>query len=133
MTTPGYLVHWPGRLPGSSYPLSWANGPIAIPGSTSFTSRAGNDPCICSRIGVAGGGARHPAWRQLLADALVVPLYPAGAGWLTARGAALIAAQAIGMAGARRPDRSEAKEEAVIGASQQAEASYRRFRSAAVQ
>jgi hypothetical protein len=65
----------------------------------------------------------------LLADALAVPLYPAGAGWLTARGAALIAAQAIGMTGARRPDRSEDKEEAVTRASQQAEASYRRFRS----
>ena len=85
--------------------------------------------CAPDKIRLAGGGARHPAWRRLLADALAVPLYPAGAGWLTARGAALIAAQAIGVAGARRPDRSEDKEEAVTGASQQAEASYRRFRS----
>ena len=85
--------------------------------------------CAPDKIRLAGGGARHPAWRQLLADALAVPLYPAGAGWLTARGAALIAARAIGMAGARRPDRSEDKEEAVTGASQQAEANYRRFRS----
>jgi xylulokinase len=85
--------------------------------------------CAPDKIRLAGGGARHPAWRQLLADALAVPLYPAGAGWLTARGASLIAAQAIGMAGARRPDRSEDKEEAVTRASQQAEGRYRRFRS----
>ena len=84
--------------------------------------------CAPDKIRLAGGGARHTAWRELLADALAVPLYPAGAGWLTARGAALIAAQAIGMTGTRRPDRSD-KEEAVTGASQQAEANYRRFRS----
>ncbi len=85
--------------------------------------------CAPDKIRLAGGGARHPAWRQLLADVLAVPLYPAGAGWLTARGAALIAARAAGMPEARTPDRSDDKEEAVTGASQQAEASYRRFRS----
>jgi xylulokinase len=86
--------------------------------------------CAPARIRLAGGGTRHPAWRQLLADALVVPLYPAGAGWLTARGAALIAATAVGlMTGARAQDRSGQSEEAVVGASQVAEASYRRFLS----
>ena len=48
--------------------------------------------CAPARIRLAGGGTRHPAWRQLLADVLAVPLYPAGSGWLTACGAALIAA-----------------------------------------
>ena len=86
--------------------------------------------CSPARIRLAGGGTRHPAWRQLLADALAVPLYPAGAGWLTARGAALIAATAAGlMTGARTPDRSGQSEDAVVGASQVAEASYRRFLS----
>jgi xylulokinase len=84
--------------------------------------------CAPDKIRLAGGGTRHPAWRQLLADVLAVPLYPAGSGWLTARGAALIAAEAIGLAGARRPDRSEDQKEAVTGASQLAEAAYRRFR-----
>ena len=86
--------------------------------------------CSPARIRLAGGGTRHPAWRQLLADALAVPLCPAGAGWLTARGAALIAATAAGlMTGARTPDRSGQSEDAVVGASQAAEASYRRFLS----
>ena len=43
------------------------------------------------RVLLAGGGSRSAAWRQLLADALGVPLQPAAdpaAGWLTARGAA---------------------------------------------
>jgi xylulokinase len=79
---------------------------------------------------LGGGGSRHPAWRQLLADALGVPLYPGGTGWLTARGAALIAAEAIGIDGARSLDRSEDRE-AVVGASRLAEANYRRFRSSA--
>jgi xylulokinase len=88
--------------------------------------------CAPARIRLAGGGAEHPAWRQLLADVLAVPLYPAGDGWLTARGAALIAAAATGMmTAARTPDRSAENEQAVVGASQLAEARYRRFRSSA--
>ncbi len=85
---------------------------------------------------LGGGGSRHPAWRQLLADALAVPLYPDGAdtGWLTARGAAQLAAVATGLV----PDastmvRSGQNSEPVVAASQQAEASYRRFASAASQ
>jgi xylulokinase len=85
--------------------------------------------CAPDKILLAGGGARHPAWRQLLADVLAVPLYPAGAGWLTARGAALIAAQATGLPRARSPDRSEDQKVAVTSASQLAEAAYRRFLS----
>ncbi len=78
---------------------------------------------------LAGGGSRHPAWRQLLADALAVPLYPAGAGWLTARGAALLAAAATGLV----PDpsttaRSGQNTEAILPSSQlAAERAYRRF------
>ena len=83
-------------------------------------------------IQLAGGGSRLPAWRQLLADALAVPLYPAGDGWLTARGAALLAAAATGLV----PDastvvRSDRNTEAVVPASQLAEQSYHRFASAA--
>jgi xylulokinase len=83
-------------------------------------------------IHLAGGGSRLPAWRQLLADALAVPLYPAGDGWLTARGAALLAAAATGVV----PDvstvvRSDRNTEAVVPASQLAEQSYHRFASAA--
>jgi xylulokinase len=90
--------------------------------------------CAPARISLAGGGTRHPAWRQLLADVLAVPLYPAGSGWLTARGAALIAAAASGtMTRARTPDRSGEDGEVVVGASQLAAASYRRFRCSASQ
>jgi xylulokinase len=79
-------------------------------------------------IQLAGGGSRPPAWRQLLADALVVPLYPVGDGWLTARGAALMAAAATGL----EPDagttaRSDQNPEAIMPASQLAESAYRRF------
>jgi xylulokinase len=87
------------------------------------------------RVLLAGGGSRPAAWRQLLADALGVPLQPAAdpaAGWLTARGAALLAARAAGMVtGAGPPDRSdhvlavvEPRETAA------AERAYREFRSA---
>ncbi len=87
--------------------------------------------CAPARISLAGGGTRHPAWRQLLADVLAVPLHPAGSGWLTACGAALIAAAATGMTWARTPDRSGEDDEALVRTSQLAEASYRRFRSSA--
>ncbi|MGH3154241.1 MAG: xylulokinase [Streptosporangiaceae bacterium] len=84
------------------------------------------------RIQLAGGGTAHPAWRQLLADVLGVPLYPGGAGWLTARGATTIAARAAGLVtGAGTTDRSAEKSPVDPSASQLAEASYRRFRSAA--
>jgi xylulokinase len=92
--------------------------------------------CAPAAIRLGGGGSRPPAWRQLLADALAVPLYPdpdpASAGWLTARGAALLAVAATGLV----PDtsttvRSGQNSEPVLPASQQAEQSYRRFASAA--
>jgi xylulokinase len=85
---------------------------------------------------LGGGGSRHPAWRQLLADALAVPLYPdlAGTGWLTARGAAQLAAAAAGLVpDASTPVRSGQNSEPVVAASQLAEASYHRFASAASQ
>jgi xylulokinase len=50
---------------------------------------AGHDP---RGIVLGGGGAAHPAWRDLLADALGLPLRPAPAAWLTAAGAARLAA-----------------------------------------
>jgi xylulokinase len=48
---------------------------------------------------VGGGGATLPGWRQLLADALGIPLYPADTSWLSTVGAARTAAVA-GMEGA---------------------------------
>jgi xylulokinase len=88
-------------------------------------------------IQLAGGGSRHPAWRRLLADALGVPLYPVypgGEGWLTARGAALIAAAAIGLvADASTTARSVLNSEAVLPASHLAEPGYQRFKSAGSQ
>jgi xylulokinase len=64
-----------------------------------------------ARVMLAGGGSRDPAWRQLLADALAVPLHPAAdpeTGWLTARGAVLLAARAAGLVtGAATPGRSD--------------------------
>jgi xylulokinase len=44
---------------------------------------------------LGGGGSRHPAWRQLLADVLGLPLYPARTTWLSATGAAMLAAAAV--------------------------------------
>jgi xylulokinase len=83
-------------------------------------------------IQLAGGGSRLPAWRQLLADALAVPLYPAGDGWLTARGAALIAAAATGLVpDAGTTARSGQNPEVIVPVSQLAESAYRRFRSVA--
>jgi xylulokinase len=48
---------------------------------------------------IGGGGASHPAWRQLLADVLGLPLHPADTSWLSAAGAARVAAAAAGMGG----------------------------------
>jgi xylulokinase len=80
---------------------------------------------------LAGGGGEHPAWRQLLADVLAVPLYPAGDGWLTPRGAALLAAS---MTGWSTQGRSVDPSLAVVPgpAAADAAAGYRRFRSAAM-
>jgi xylulokinase len=81
---------------------------------------------------LAGGGSQAPDWRRLLADALAVPLYPAGDGWLTARGAAQLAAAAAGLVpDAMATVRSGQNIEAVVGGSQLAEHSYRRFASEA--
>jgi xylulokinase len=52
---------------------------------------AGHHP---RRVTLGGGGATHPAWRDLLADALGLPLAPAPAAWLSAVGAARLAAAA---------------------------------------
>jgi len=92
---------------------------------------AGSAP---AKIMLAGGGSRPPAWRQLLADVLAVPLYPAAdpaTGWLTARGAALIAARAAGiMTEAGEPGRSDPISKAVEPRSPElAEQAYREFRS----
>lgn len=46
---------------------------------------------------LGGGGASHPGWRQLLADVLGLPLHPADTNWLSAAGAARVAAAAAGM------------------------------------
>jgi xylulokinase len=81
---------------------------------------------------LAGGGSRTPAWRQLLADALAVPLYPAGTGWLTARGAAQLAAAAAGLVPeASTTDRPGQNAEVIVPVSHLAEPSYHRFASAA--
>ena len=88
---------------------------------------------------LAGGGSRPAAWRQLLADVLDVPLQPApvpggsaAAGWLTARGAALLAAQAAGLpTGAGPPDRSDPVPAVVEPRdTAAAERAYREFRAA---
>lgn len=91
--------------------------------------------CAPERVLLAGGGSRSPAWRQLLADALGISLQPEpehDAGWLTARGAALVAATAAGLpTGADPPARSEPMPALVKPrASAQAERAYREFRSA---
>ena len=53
---------------------------------------AGHHP---RRVILGGGGATHPAWRDLLADALGVPLGPVPAPWLSAAGAAGLAARIV--------------------------------------
>ena len=57
-----------------------------------------------------------------------MPLYPIGDGWLTARGAALIAAAATGLVpDASTTARSDQNPEAIMPTSQLAESAYRRF------
>jgi len=48
------------------------------------------------RIVLAGGGARSPCWRQLLADLFGLPVRPLHGGEQSAFGAALLAASALG-------------------------------------
>jgi sugar (pentulose or hexulose) kinase len=43
---------------------------------------------------MGGGGTAHPAWRALLAQTIGLPLVPASTAWLTAAGAARLAAAA---------------------------------------
>jgi xylulokinase len=47
-----------------------------------------------ARVILGGGGATHPAWRDLLADTLGLPLHPAPTTWLSVAGAARLATQA---------------------------------------
>jgi len=58
---------------------------------------AGHQP---GAVLLGGGGATHPGWRQLLADVLALPLHPADTSWLSAAGAARVAAAAAGMGAA---------------------------------
>ena len=111
------------------------------PPSKGSPSCSAANSTTCARIGgapaalqLAGGGSRHPAWRQLLADALAVPLFPAGNGSLTAQGAALIAATATGLVpDASAAGRSDQQRQGVRPASQQASENYQAFRSASSQ
>ena len=74
---------------------------------------------------LGGGGTRHPAWRQLLADVLGLPLRPAPTSWLSPAGAALIAAMATG---ASRVRSEHGKGEVVApGERSAASAAYGRF------
>lgn len=52
--------------------------------------------CAPEKVMLGGGGGRHPAWRDLLAAELGLPLYPAATPWLTARGATMLAARIAG-------------------------------------
>jgi xylulokinase len=89
--------------------------------------------CAPAKIMLAGGGSTSPAWRQLIADVLDLPLYPAGTDELTARGATNLAAIAAGtVPNGRTTARSGRKiGQAVTPADpfQLAEAGYRRFGS----
>ena len=85
-----------------------------------------------SRVMLAGGGSRVPAWRQLLADALAVPLHPSAdpeTGWLTARGAVLLAALAAGLVTRAGPPRRSDHRRAPVepGGSALAERAYGAF------
>jgi len=55
---------------------------------------AGDRP---TRLRLAGGGTLAPAWRQLLADVLAVPLYAVDVPAASGRGAALLGAHAAGL------------------------------------
>ena len=88
--------------------------------------------CAPEKVMLAGGGGEHPAWRRLLAEVLAVPLFPARAGALTARGAVRLAAAAAGLlTETENQDRSASIVEnpVVADGSARAEAGYDRFRS----
>jgi xylulokinase len=88
---------------------------------------AGHQP---EAVLLGGGGATHPAWRQLLADVVALPLHPADTSWLSAAGAARVAAAAAGMEGTgESPGRSGYwNTEAVVpGERNLASAGYDRF------
>jgi xylulokinase len=79
---------------------------------------------------IGGGGASHPEWRQLLADVLGMPLHPADTSWLSAAGAARIAAGVTGMrwGGDGRERRRDKETAAVVpGERNAASAGYDRF------
>jgi len=92
---------------------------------------AGHDP---KEVVIGGGGSRHPAWRQLLADVLGLPLRPASTTWLSPAGAARLA-QAAAVATGRLPrgatrERSEPESEVIEPAAPDAaSAGYGRFLS----
>jgi xylulokinase len=89
--------------------------------------------CAPAKIMLAGGGSTPPAWRQLLADVLDLPLYPAGTDELTVRGATNLAAIAAGtVPDGRATARSGRKIGQAVTAADTfrlAEAGYRRFGS----
>jgi xylulokinase len=81
---------------------------------------------------IGGGGTRHPAWRQLLADVLGLPLHPAPTTWLSATGAAMVAAAARRLPGGAGRDRSDNERATIAPADPDAaSASYGRWRIAA--
>jgi xylulokinase len=61
---------------------------------------AGHRP---ASVVIGGGGTGHPAWRQLLADVLGLPLRPAPTTWLSPTGAAAIATAGTGAAATGAP------------------------------
>jgi sugar (pentulose or hexulose) kinase len=89
---------------------------------------AGHRP---ERAILGGGGTDHPAWRRLLADVLGLPLLPAPTSWLSAAGAAMMAAEAATGGepnGASRGRSGYGKEDVVTsGERTAASASYDRF------
>jgi xylulokinase len=81
---------------------------------------------------IGGGGTRHPAWRQLLADVLGLPLHPAPTTWLSATGAAMVAAAARRLPGGVGRDRSDDERATIAPADPDAaRESYGRWRIAA--
>lgn len=62
---PGIWSIGRGRLPGSSYPLSWANGSMAIPEPSSVISRPGNDFAYLLQDPGRRGGSRPSRLRPL--------------------------------------------------------------------
>ena len=87
---------------------------------------AGYRPAVLT---LAGGGSVEPMWRQLLADILGLPLVPSDRPDTSARGAALLAAQAAGLPTPDpQPPRGAATEPQDAAVAAYAEA-YHRFRA----